>query len=112
MNNYKKYSNTSFSLEKMEDTKFDGNHPNGYNPGFKINSALINLELSELYNTLFVDDGSGRWFHTSTVQSIEECVGYDLIHTKNSIYKLTPIFMAIPGVQEKYSLTLETDKEE
>jgi hypothetical protein len=30
----------------------------------------------------------------------------------NSVYKLTPNFIAIPGVQEKYSLTLETDKEE
>ena len=112
MNNYRKYSNMSFNLEKMEDTKFNGEHPNGYNKGFKLNATIINLKLSEQHDSLFVHDGPDRWFHTSTVQSIEECVGYDLIHTMNSVYKLTPNFIAIPGVQEKYSLTLETDKEE
>jgi hypothetical protein len=50
MNNYKKYSNMSFNLEKMEDTKFNGEHPNGYNKGFKLNATIINLELSEQYN--------------------------------------------------------------
>jgi hypothetical protein len=64
MNNYRKYSNMSFNLEKMEDTKFDGEHPNGYNKGFRLNGTTINLKLSEQHDSLFVHDGPDRWFHT------------------------------------------------
>jgi hypothetical protein len=53
---------------------------------------------------LFVNDGPDRWFHTSQVQKQEEHEGYDLLYTLNSVYKVTPIFSAIPGVQEKYSI--------
>jgi hypothetical protein len=53
---------------------------------------------------LFVNYGDGKWFHTSEVQKQEEHEGYDLIYTLNSVYKVTPIFSAIPGVQEKYSI--------
>jgi len=30
-----------------------------------------------------------------------------LLHTLNSVYKVTPIFTSIPGVQEKYSMGLD-----
>lgn len=109
--NFEKYRNMSIKVEKVEDTKFDGEHPNGYNPGFKIDGCGINLELSNRYCALFVDYGD-RWFHTSEVRKQEECEGYDLLHTLNSVYKVTPNFIAIPGVQEKYSLTLESNGEE
>jgi hypothetical protein len=102
--NYDKYVGISINLEKIEDTKFDNNHPNGYNPGFKINGCSINLAKSNQYCCLFVHDGPDRWFHTSEVQKQEEHEGYDLIYTLNSVYKVTPIFSAIPGVQEKYSV--------
>lgn len=105
--NFDKYKHTSFKLEKIEDTKFDNNHPNGYNPGFKINEAVINLDASNQYCALFVHHGPDRWFHTSEVRKQEECEGYDLLHTLNSIYKVTPNFVAIPGVQEKYSVTIQ-----
>ena len=105
--NFKKYAMTSLTVEKLEDTKFNGNHPNGYDAGFKIKNAVINLRLSNESCVLFVDDGWDGWFHTSEVQKQEECEGYDLLHTLNSIYKVTPNFISIPGVQEKYSLTLE-----
>ena len=106
--NFDKYANLSFKLEKIDDTKFDGNHPNGYNTGFKINNATINLNASNKYCALFVHDGPDRWFHTSEVQKQEECEGYDLLHTINSIYKVTPYFVSIPGVQEKHLLTLDS----
>ena len=112
MINYEKYKPMSFTLEKVEDTVFTNEHPNGINTGFTIKNAIINLELSKQYNCLFVYEGSDRWFHTSEINSVKECVGYDLIYTKNSIYKITPNFISITGVQEKYSLTLEMDKEE
>lgn len=107
--NFEKYAHMSFKLEKIEDTKFEGNHPNGYNTGFRINDATINLKESNQYCALFVHDGPDRWFHTSEVRKQVECEGYDLLHTLNSIYKVTPNFVAIPGVQEKYSVTLESD---
>jgi hypothetical protein len=109
--NFDKYKHTSIKVEKVEDTKFDGDHLNGYNPGFKIDGCLINLTLSNQHCCLFVDYGD-RWFHTSEVRKQEECEGYDLLHTLNSVYKVTPNFVAIPGAQEKYSLTLESDGEE
>lgn len=106
--NFGKYIHTPIKVEKIEDTKFDNQHPNGYNPGFKIDGCSINLEYSTKLRVLFVTYGD-RWFHTSEVQKQEEFEGYDLLHTLNSVYKVTPIFIAIPGVQEKYSLTLEKD---
>jgi hypothetical protein len=104
--NFDKYKHTSIKVEKVEDTKFDGEHPNGFNPGFKIDGCAINLEYSNKVCALFVNYGD-RWFCTSEVQKQEEFEGYDLLHTLNSVYKVTPIFTAIPGVQEKYSVTLE-----
>lgn len=106
--NFEKYANISLKVEKVEDTKFNNDHPNGFNPGFKIDGCGINLETSSRICALFVNYG-GRWFCTSEVQKQEEFEGYDLLHTMNSIYKVTPNFTAIPGVQEKYSLKLEED---
>jgi hypothetical protein len=91
----------SFKLEKMEDTKFNDEHPNGYNKGFRIQNANINLDASNNSCILFVHDGPERWFHTSEVQKQEEHEGYDLLYTLNSIYKVTPNFISVPGVQEK-----------
>lgn len=104
MINYKKYQNISINLEKLEDTKFEGNHPNGVNEGYKVSNGWVNVPMSEQYNCIWVNESNDRWFHTSEVQKIEEHVGYDLVHTRNSVYKLTPNFVAITGVQEKYSV--------
>ena len=105
--NFKKYTHMSFQLEKIEDIKFNNEHPNGYNTGFKIKNATVNLDLSNQHCCLFVHDGPDRWFHTSEVRKQEEHEGYDLLHTLNSIYKVTPNFTAIPGVQEKHSVTID-----
>ena len=103
---FAKYANIPLKVEKVEDTKFDNNHPNGYNPGFKIDGCSINLTRSNQYCCLFVDYGD-RWFHTSEVQKQVQHEGYDLLYTVNSVYKVTPIFSAIPGVQEKHSVNLK-----
>jgi len=105
--NFNKYAMTPLTIEKLEDTKFNNEHPNGFNTGFKINNAVIDIELSNANCCLFVDYESDKLYHTSEVQKQEECEGYDLLHTLNSIYKVTPNFISIPGVQEKYSLTLK-----
>lgn len=106
MINFHKYALISFDLEKMEDLKFNDEHPNGYNPGYKIKGATINLEVSTANQALFVYDGPDRWFHTSQVQRQEECEGYDLLHTLNSVYKITPNIPGVSGVQEKHIVTL------
>ena len=104
---FTKYTHMTFTIEKMEDLKFDGNHPNGFNPGFIVKSAIVNVEESKRLGALYVDDGPDRWFHTSEVLEQESCVGYDLLHTRNSIYKITPNWVAIPGVQKKYSVGIK-----
>ena len=109
--NFEKYANISLTVEKVEDTQFDGKHPNGYNPGFKIEGCSINVRSSNYYCCLFVTYGD-RWFHTSEVQKQEKHEGYDLLYTLNSVYKVIPNFVAMTGVQEKHSLKLEEEQED
>jgi hypothetical protein len=90
----------------MEDLKFDGMHPNGFNPGFKLENTTINLTLSTEYQALFAESNDGKWFHTSEVQRQEEHEGYDLLYTLNSVYKITPNLNGITGEQEKYSMSI------
>ena len=104
--NFDKYVNMSFKLEKIEDTKFEGSHPNGYNTGYIIKNAIIDIGRSNKFCVLFVNYGFDEWFHTSEVQKQAEYEGYDLLYTLNSVYKVTPNFTAITGVQEKHSLTV------
>ena len=105
--NFKKYAMTSLTVEKLEDTKFEGSHPNGYNTGYIIKNAIIDIGRSNKFCVLFVNYGYSEWFHTSEVQKQEEHEGYDLLYTLNSVYKVTPNFTAITGVQEKHSLTVK-----
>ena len=105
--NFKKYAMTSLTVEKLEDTKFEGSHPNGYNTGYIIKNAIIDIGRSNRFCVLFVNYGYSEWFHTSEVQKQEEHEGYDLLYTLNSVYKVTPNFTAITGVQEKHSLTVK-----
>ena len=100
--NFNKYQLLSCTIEKVVDSKFNNQHPNGINTGYK-EIVEVDVYRSNLDNVLYAFNDRIE-FHTSTVTRIEECEGYDLIHTKNSVYKLTPSFTAIPGVQEKYSL--------
>ena len=100
--NYDKYAGMRIDLEKVEDTKFNNNHPNGFNKGFKAKDTYVNVSFSKRHNVLFINYGDGKWFYTSEIQKQEEHEGYDLIYTLNSVYKVTPIFTAIPGVKEKH----------
>jgi len=108
--NFDKYKNTFIKVEKVDDTEFDDEHPNEINTGFVITNCGINLKLSNQFCALFIYYGD-QWFRTSEVRKQKECVGYDLLYTLNSVYRVTPIFTAIPGVQEKHSITIENDDE-
>lgn len=103
---FSKYKNTAVKLTKLKDNKFFGEHPNQVNEG-RVEEGIINLELSNKHQCFFLLDGPDRFFHTSQVTKIEEHEGYDLLTTLNSTYKVEPIFNAIPGTQEKYSLKLD-----
>ena len=100
---FSKYKNTAVKLTKLSDTRFSGEHPNGVNEG-RVEEGVIHLELSNKHQCFFLLDGPDRYFHTSQVTKIEEHEGYDLLTTLNSVYKVEPIFNAIPGTQEKYSV--------
>lgn len=106
---FSKYVHTAVKLTKIKDTKFSGEHPNQVYEG-RVEEGLIHLELSNKHQCFFILDGPDRYFHTSQVLKIEEHEGYDLLTTLNSVYKVEPIFNAIPGVQKKYSLTLDSSE--
>ena len=102
---FSKYKDTVIRLTKLKDTKFNNEHPNGINEGY-VKEGIINVEKSNEHQCFLIIKGA-RFFNTSQVLEIEEQEGYDLAHTVNSIYKVEPIFTAIPGEQEKYSVKLD-----
>jgi hypothetical protein len=105
MINFDKYKDTVIRLTKFKDTKFEGKHPNGINEGY-IKEGMIDVEKSNEHQCFLIIKGT-RLFNTSQVMELDEQEGYDLAHTLNSIYKVEPVFAAIPGVQEKHSVKLE-----
>jgi hypothetical protein len=102
---FSKYANVLIRLTKLKDTKFDGKHPNHINEGYT-KEGMINVEKSNEHQCFLMIKGD-RFFNTSQVLEIDEQEGYDLAHTLNSIYKVEPVFTAIPGVQEKHSVKLD-----
>jgi hypothetical protein len=102
---FKKYKGTTIRLSKVTDTKFDGKHPNDINVGY-VKEGIIHLDKSNEHQCFLIIEGD-RFFNTSQVLKIEEQEGYDLAHTVNSIYKVEPMFTAIPGEQEKHSVKLD-----
>lgn len=104
---FSKYAGVVLKLTKLKDTKFNGNHPNQIYEG-DVRSGILHLEVSNKHQCVFLLDGPDRYFHTSEVKKIEEHEGYDLITTLNSVYRLEMTMSAIPGVQQKYSMKLDT----
>jgi hypothetical protein len=102
---FSKYKDTVIRLTKLKDTKFNNEHPNGINEGY-VKEGRINVEKSNEHQCFLMIKGA-RFFNTSQVLELEEQEGYDLAHTVNSIYKVEPVFTAIPGEQEKYSVKLD-----
>lgn len=105
MISFDKYKDVTIRLTKLKDTKFNGEHPNHINEGY-VKEGVINVEKSNEHQCFLIIKGT-RFFNTSQVLDIDEQEGYDLAHTLNSIYKVEPIFTAMPGVQEKHSVKLE-----
>lgn len=69
-------------LTKLESIRYKDGHPNGIEKGYMQVGTLTNLEVGQ---PLVLNGASIRdYFHTSTVLKIEG----NLIHTKNSIYKV------------------------
>lgn len=103
---FKKYVETPIRVTKLQDNRFHGQHPGGFNEGH-VEEGTLDLENSNQYQTLFIITSPTRYFHTSQVRRIEEHEGYDLITTLNSVYKVEPIFSGLTGTQEKHLLKLE-----
>ena len=106
---FKKYQGVLLKVTKVEDRRFNNEHPNGYNVGH-VEKGLLHLENSNTYQCLFLLDGSDRYWHTSQVLEIWEHEGYDLVKTLNSTYKVEPQIVSIPGVQQKYSVEVVESK--
>ena len=79
-----KYKDIPVRVTKLKDNKFDGNHPNFINEGYKVEGYI---QIGEINDVLYID-GLGKWLRTSRIKSIEENEGYDLVHTENSTYKI------------------------
>jgi hypothetical protein len=107
---FKKYHGYLLKLTKLEDRRFDNQHPNGVEVG-RVEKGLLHLENSNKYQCMFILDGSDRYFHTSQVLEIEEHEEYDLLKTLNSTYRVEPQIVSIPGTQQKYSAdVIDSDK--
>lgn len=107
---FKKYQGYLLKLTKLEDRRFDNQHPNGVEVG-RVEKGLLHLENSNKYQCMFILDGSDRYFHTSQVLEIEEHEEYDLLKTLNSTYRVEPQIVSIPGTQQKYSAdVIDSDK--
>ncbi len=105
---FNKYEGVTIRLTKLKDNKFDNKHPNQINEGY-VKEGIINVEKSNEHQCFLMIKGD-RFFNTSQVLEIDEQVGYDLVYTLNSIYKVEPVIAAIPGVQEKHSVGLDDSK--
>lgn len=86
---FKKYEGTLLKLIKVEDRKFYNDHPSGYNVGSEI-TGILHLELSNLYQCLFIIREKTLYWHTSQVLEIWEHEGYDHVKTLNSTYRIEP----------------------
>ena len=106
---FKKYHGYLLKVTKVEDRRFNNEHPGGYNVGH-VEKGLLHLEHSNTYQCLFILDGLDRYWHTSQVLEIWEHEGYDLMKTINSTYRVEPQIVSIPGVQQKYSVEVVQSK--
>ena len=106
---FKKYQGVLLKVTKIEDRRFNNNHPGGYNVGH-VETGILHLENSNTYQCLFILDGPDRYYHTSQVLEIWEHEGYDLMKTLNSTYKVEPQIISIPAVQQKSSIEVVESK--
>jgi len=110
MISFNKYAGTQIKVTKLIDNKFGGEHPNNINEGY-VKIGFVDIDESNKIQSLLVISG-GRFFHTSHVQRMEEHEGFDILTTLNSVYRVEPMFDALPGVQEKHSVKIEEDGQE
>jgi hypothetical protein len=82
-----KYKNIRVQVTKIKDNKFDGNHPNFIIEGYKTEGFV---QIGEVGDVLYIA-GLDKWLRTTIIESIKENDGYDLIHTRNSIYKIEKV---------------------
>jgi uncharacterized protein len=101
---FNKYKGVQVKVSKLKDLKFENNHPKEINEGY-VFTGVVNVDESNSIQSLFVIDDD-KFFHTSHVQEMEEHEGYDLLRTLNSVYKVEPIIISLPGMMEKYNLKL------
>ena len=78
-----------YKLTKIQDTKFDGNHPNGINEGNKKEGTSVGPIVVD--DVFYIFNGMTGFRRTSTVVSIEPITNKNevVFNTLNSKYILT-----------------------
>lgn len=78
-----------YNLTKIQDTKFDGNHPNGINEGSKKEGTAVGPIVVD--DVFYIFNGMTGFRRTSTVVSIEPVTNKNevVFNTLNSKYILT-----------------------
>lgn len=94
---FSKYKDTLLKVTKVEDRRFNMQHPNGQNVGDEI-TGVLHLSNSNAYQSLFLIKDTTLYWHTSQVLSIEERENYDLVKTLNSTYKVEPQVISLLNV--------------
>lgn len=106
MISFDKYDKVVLRVQKVKDLRFEGEHPNAVYEG-SIRTGLALVGLCNHHQSLVISKGQFDLFYTSTVESIEEFEGYDLLITENSIYRVEPVWSSLPGVQEKHNIKIK-----
>lgn len=107
---FKKYADSLLKVTKVEDRRFNNNHPAGYNVGDEI-VGLLHLLNSNQYQCLFLLKERTMYWHTSQVIGIEEHEGYDLLKTLNSTYKVEPQVVSLPEAPKKQTTSKKKTKQ-
>lgn len=81
--------NKFVTLEKLEDLRYNGNHPNGINTGYKLKGWLLEEPIEGqavfLFATKSIQSTPSGW--TSVIKNVD--MENMLLETKNSMYKIT-----------------------
>lgn len=75
-------------VTKINDTSFEGNHPNGINNGYKIYGIITQLEKDSRMEVISVKLDDNRYLSTSMVTKIVQFGNRIHVHTLNSIYQI------------------------
>jgi hypothetical protein len=82
------YIGKTVLVTKLEDLKFNGQHPNFINPGYTTTGQLAVLDVGDYMYIAPIKMDDWNYLRTSIVESIKENEDHLLVTTRNSVYKV------------------------